>query len=97
MRQRRLDVLAGVALILATHGTARAEVKDATAGGFTLENDVRVPVEPMTAWKALVDDVDRWWPADHTWWGARASSRSSRGREAASASATANGRLCTCW
>ena len=21
------------------------------------------------AWTALVDDVGRWWPADHTWWG----------------------------
>jgi uncharacterized protein YndB with AHSA1/START domain len=70
MSQRKLEILAGVALVLATHGPARAEVRDATAGGFTLENAVRVPVEPAKAWKALVDDVDLWWPADHPWWGA---------------------------
>jgi hypothetical protein len=62
-------VLAGVLTLLAP-GSARAEVKDATAGGFTLENSVQVPTDAMTTWKALVDDVDRWWPADHTWWGA---------------------------
>jgi len=49
---------------------AAAEVKDATPGGFTVENTVHVPVDPATAWRALVDDVDAWWPADHTWWGA---------------------------
>jgi len=63
-------ILTGLALVLATAGPARAEVKDATPSGFTLENRVQVPVEPMQAWKALVEDVDRWWPADHTWWGA---------------------------
>jgi uncharacterized protein YndB with AHSA1/START domain len=24
----------------------------------------------MTAWRALIQDVGRWWPKDHTWWGA---------------------------
>jgi uncharacterized protein YndB with AHSA1/START domain len=69
MNRRGFVVLTGV-LVLATAGPAAAEVKDATASGFTLENAIRVPVEPMKAWKALVEDVDRWWPADHTWWGA---------------------------
>lgn len=67
----RRVVLAGV-LTLPAAGGARAEVKDATAGGFTLENTAHVPTDAMTAWKALVEDVDRWWPADHTWWGAEA-------------------------
>jgi hypothetical protein len=49
---------------------APAAVVDATAGGFTIENAVDVPADPMTAWKALVDDVGEWWPRDHTWWGA---------------------------
>jgi hypothetical protein len=47
-----------------------AEVKDASPEGFTLENTVRVPVDAETAWQALVEDVDTWWPPDHTWWGA---------------------------
>lgn len=63
---------AAVAILLAAAGPTRAEVRDATASGFTVVNAIRVPVEPTRAWKALVDDVDRWWPADHTWWGADA-------------------------
>lgn len=55
--------LAGLAL------PAQAEVKDASPAGFTLENSQVVPVDANTAWKALVDDVGDWWPADHTWWG----------------------------
>lgn len=49
---------------------ARAEVRDATASGFTVENVRVVTVDPATAWRALVQDVDRWWPKDHSWWGA---------------------------
>jgi uncharacterized protein YndB with AHSA1/START domain len=65
-------IAAGGVLALASLGPAHAEVKDATAGGFSLQNAVQVPTDAMTAWKALVNDVDRWWPADHTWWGAEA-------------------------
>ncbi|KRB08723.1 polyketide cyclase/dehydrase [Lysobacter sp. Root690] len=50
--------------------TAPAAVKDVAANGFTIENEQTVPVDPATAWKALVGEVDRWWPKDHTWWGA---------------------------
>jgi hypothetical protein len=47
----------------------RAEVKDATASGFTVENSSVVAVDAATAWQALVGSVDSWWPKDHTWWG----------------------------
>jgi uncharacterized protein YndB with AHSA1/START domain len=50
-------------------GSAHAAVIEATASGFTLENTIRVSADAETAWRALVDDVDRWWPRDHTWWG----------------------------
>lgn len=46
-----------------------AAVKDATPAGFTIENTQVVPVDADTAWRALVDDVGKWWPKDHTWWG----------------------------
>ena len=49
---------------------AHAEVKDAKPSGFTLENTAHVSADALTTWKALVDDVGRWWPRDHTWWGA---------------------------
>lgn len=51
-------------------GAAQAEIKDSAPNGFTLENVRVVPVDADAAWRALVDDVDRWWPKDHTWWGA---------------------------
>jgi len=69
MSHRSLSVLAAVVLALGTAVPVSAAVKDAAPGGFTVENTIRVPVEPMKAWKALVDDVDRWWPKDHSWWG----------------------------
>lgn len=60
------------AVLLATAmaaAPAHAEVKDATPQGFTLENSVWVPTTPQAAYAALMNDVGRWWPADHTWWG----------------------------
>jgi len=58
-----------LAVMLALSGAgAWAEVKDASAQGFTLENRETVPVSAMAAWNALVNDVDVWWPRDHTWW-----------------------------
>lgn len=50
--------------------SAHAAVTDATTQGFTAENTVTVPVAPDVAWTAMVRDVDRWWPKDHTWWSA---------------------------
>lgn len=47
----------------------RAEVRDASPAGFTVENAQLVAVPPEVAWDALVDDIDRWWPKDHSWWG----------------------------
>ena len=58
-----------VALALAAVPPAGAEVVDAARDGFTVENSEVVPVDADTAWRALVDDVGLWWPADHTWWG----------------------------
>jgi uncharacterized protein YndB with AHSA1/START domain len=47
----------------------RAEVKDASPSGFTIENSVVVSVDAATAWQALIGSIDSWWPKDHTWWG----------------------------
>ncbi len=67
---RRLNSTAAALLILACAPPAGAVVKDAAPGGFSLENVADVPTDPRTTWQALIGDVDRWWPADHTWWGA---------------------------
>lgn len=64
-----LAVVTALALLAATGAGVRAEVKNVSASGFTIENTRVVPVDAGTAFKALVDSVDRWWPKDHTWWG----------------------------
>src|SRR5690606_28450202 len=48
---------------------AHAEVRDAGPSGFTVEHSGVAPVDAASAWRALVDRVDQWWPKDHTWWG----------------------------
>ena len=49
---------------------AQARVLDSSPQGFTVQNVVTVPNTPAESWRALVEDVDRWWPKDHSWWGA---------------------------
>lgn len=61
--------IAWVLMLLAGAAGARAEVRDSAPGGFTVENSVVVAATAGEAWDALVDDVDAWWPRDHTWWG----------------------------
>jgi uncharacterized protein YndB with AHSA1/START domain len=66
----RLPTLLPIALAaLCLSRMASADVTDASASGFTLENVREVPVSADVAFKALVEDVNRWWPRDHTWWG----------------------------
>ena len=64
---RRLTML----LLLATAFAlpAYAEVKDATAAGFTVENAVLIPASPERVWQAMTADIDHLWPKDHSWWG----------------------------
>lgn len=67
MRTRASRVFA---LVLACAATpAAAEVIDRSPHGFTLENAQTVPQDAQVAWVALVEEIGRWWPSDHTWWG----------------------------
>lgn len=61
--------VAAVVMALSLPLTTRAEVLDSNASGFSLRNEIVVDVDPQRAWRALVEDVDRWWPKDHTWFG----------------------------
>ena len=70
MSARIRNLSAALVITLVTLVPAHAAIIDATPGGFTLENTIVVPTDAETAWRALVDDVGRWWPRDHTWWGA---------------------------
>ncbi|WP_442681752.1 SRPBCC family protein [Stenotrophomonas sp. JC08] len=61
----------GIALMASgLGGPAQAAVKDATPTGFTVENQVLVQATPAQVWQAMTAQIDRWWPKDHTWWGA---------------------------
>jgi len=68
MRTVRLALIATL-IAAGTAAPAAAAVKDAAANGFTVENERNVAADAGTVWKALTEDVDRWWPKDHTWWG----------------------------
>lgn len=66
---RRTPIGACAALAALCALPAPAEVVSASAAGFVIENVEVTPVDPDAAWRALVEEVDRWWPKDHTWWG----------------------------
>lgn len=49
--------------------TAQAEVLSVAKHGFIIENSITTDASQQEAWRALIDHPDKWWPADHTWWG----------------------------
>lgn len=61
----RIAVLASVLLA----GPAAAEVTDAAAAGFTVQQVREVQQAPAAAWRLFVEDVGQWWNGDHTWFG----------------------------
>lgn len=46
-----------------------ADVIHVNQHGFIIENKVQTDASPQQAWRAMIDNVGQWWPADHTWWG----------------------------
>jgi uncharacterized protein YndB with AHSA1/START domain len=48
--------------------TARAEVVDSAAGGFTVKQTLTVAAPAAKAWAALIDPRS-WWDKSHTWSG----------------------------
>ena len=60
----------GLALVLVLlPSVAGAEVVDRSAAGFTVKTVVVVGASPERAFRALVDDVGRWWDSSHTFSG----------------------------
>ncbi len=45
-----------------------AVVTSVSENGFISENVAEIPVSPDVVWAHLVNDVDSWWPKDHSWW-----------------------------
>lgn len=49
--------------------SSQAEVKHISEFGFIVENRFTTAQPVEKVWQALVEDVDLWWPKDHSWWG----------------------------
>ncbi|GLS24443.1 hypothetical protein [Marinibactrum halimedae] len=47
---------------------AFAEVRSVTPYGFIIKNQISVPHSKETVWNVLINQVDNWWPKDHSWW-----------------------------
>ena len=54
-------------LLLAT--SSQAEIIKQSPFGFVLENRADTRADTTRSWQALTQEVDRWWPAEHTWFG----------------------------
>lgn len=48
--------------------TSHAEVKVASEHGFSIENRIETSASSAETWKALTEQIDLWWPKDHSWW-----------------------------
>lgn len=62
----RLILVSALLLLGAFANNATAEVTDADKHGFSLLHETIVKVDRATAWIAAVDNIDKWWNADHT-------------------------------
>ena len=47
---------------------AHAHVDAIGSHGFVLTNTAVSTASAPLLWEYLVNDVDQWWPEDHTWW-----------------------------
>ena len=47
-----------------------AKVVTVSDHGFIVENSITTSQPAEVVWRALINDIDQWWPKDHSWWGA---------------------------
>lgn len=57
-----------LSLLLVVSPLSQGNVKFVSETGFIIENQVTVSRQAEDVWRALINDVDQWWPKDHTWW-----------------------------
>lgn len=55
-------------LVLLPFKHVSAELQHLAETGFIVENKIEVSTDSATTWKAFVEEVDNWWPKDHSWW-----------------------------
>lgn len=62
-------VALSVVLLLSISPSLSAKVLAVNEHGFIVENSVSTNQSATLVWQALVNDIDKWWPKDHSWWG----------------------------
>jgi uncharacterized protein YndB with AHSA1/START domain len=71
MLQARFIRLFILALCISTTAiTARADVVDSSAQGFTSRNTLNIAAPPKAVYRHLTTDIGRWWDPEHTYSGA---------------------------
>jgi uncharacterized protein YndB with AHSA1/START domain len=50
-------------------GSARAEVADSAAGGFSIKTTMNIQAAPDAVYRAIVQHVGDWWQSEHTFSG----------------------------
>lgn len=48
--------------------TSSAEVEAMSRQGFIIKNEQQIEAPATDVWHALTQQVDAWWPKDHSWW-----------------------------
>lgn len=49
--------------------SSQAKIINNTQYGFVMENTVTIAKPVEQSWQHFIQDIDQWWPKDHTWWG----------------------------
>lgn len=62
-------ILAFCLIWLSFAGFAKPQVILVAEHGFIVENTVTTEHSSDQLWRGLIQDVDLWWPKDHSWWG----------------------------
>lgn len=63
------DTILATLLLVIGAGSARADVVDAHAAGFTVRTSVQVSAPATVVYDALTGAVGRWWDGSHSWSG----------------------------
>jgi len=64
-----LKIILWSVFIMSGLSPVRAEVKDSSAIGFTIQDTVIIAANPNDVYHSLVADVGRWWNSAHTFSG----------------------------
>lgn len=57
-----------VLLAVWVSSVAQADVIATGPNGFIVKNEITTERPAQEIWQALTQDIDRWWPKDHSWW-----------------------------